>query len=123
MAISLFSIVQTFAFFLPNNPTTPSAQLVGTIDQDIIYIEHHRGVSLSLDSDIIFRIESKPEIRKTAGAFTLLSSNGNNKWDIGETISYDPSIDFPSINLADHQVEVAVIDSESNSIVLMATLQ
>ena len=128
MAIALFSIVQSFAFFLPDNPTTPSAQIVGTIyhdtsaGQDFILIEHHRGESLSLDSEIIFRIDGT-DVNKPAGSITMLSSNGNDKWDIGETIKYDPNTDFSITVFTDENVEVLVIDPRSDSIILMATLQ
>jgi len=127
MAIALFSIVQSFAFFLPDNPTTPSAQLVGTIyhdssGQDYILIQHHRGESLTLDSEIIFSIDGT-DVKKPAGSITMLSSNGNDKWDIGETIKYDPNPDFSITVFTDQDVEVLVIDPRSKSIILMATLQ
>jgi flagellin-like protein len=126
IAIALFSIVQTFAFFMPNNPKTPSAQLFGTIDKgvtpghDDIVIEHHRGESISLNSEILIRIEGSPDVRETAGSatFSLKPNNGNNYWDIGETITYHSGED-----LTDKGVEVIIVDSESNSVVLMATLQ
>lgn len=119
IAIALFSVVQTVALTFPFNPSTPSAQLVGTIDENTILIEHHGGESLSLDTKIIFSIDGEPEVvQKASDILDINTSDGDNLWSIGEKVSYTPAF-----SLAGLQVGVTVIDVESNSIIMKGTLR
>lgn len=119
IAIALFSVVQTVALTFPFNPPTPSAQLVGTIDENTIFIKHHGGESLSLDAKIIFLFDGETEIVQIANDILDNStSNGDNLWSISEKVTYTPAFD-----ITDREVEVTVVDIVSNSIIMRGILQ
>lgn len=128
MAIALFSIVQILALSFPYNPNPPSARLVANVEGDLIYIMHHGGESLSLDTKIIFTINNSAPIiikvsEKDTNSFLELneSSSGDpNLWDITERVEYNPDgfgvlIDIP--------VEIIIVDAKSNSIMMQSTIQ
>ena len=115
LAITLFSIVQVIALSYPYNPSTPSARLVGTVDQNIILIEHHGGESLSLDTKIVIDIGNET-VSKTVEEL-LIDSNGNDKWNIGEKLAYQFNY---SLNLL--EADVISIDVESSEVILLGTL-
>jgi hypothetical protein len=122
MAIALFSIVQILALSLPYNPNPPSARLVGNIGGETIYIVHHGGESLSLDTKIIFTIDNDISITKTAGEGNLVHSDSGdpNLWDIGEKVEFNPD-GFE--DLSDIPVQITIIDVESNTIAMQSTIQ
>jgi len=114
IAIALFSVVQVIALSYPYNPSTPSARLVGTVEQNTILIEHHGGESLSLDTKIVYNIEGAPEIVQIAGdILDANTSDGDDLWSIGEKVPYTPAF-----NISGLQIRITVIDVESNSIVM-----
>ena len=118
IAIALFSVVQVIALSYPYNPSTPSARLVGTVEQNTILIEHHGGESLSLDTKIVYNIEGTSEIVKIASdVLDSITSDGDNLWSIGEKVSYTPAVD-----ISDLQIQILVIDIESNSIVMRGVI-
>jgi len=119
IGIALFSVVQTVALTYPFNPSTPSAQLVGTISENKIIINHQGGESLSLDTKIIFTFDSETKIVHVAGDILDTStSSGDNYWDIGEKLIYCSPID-----ITDKKVEFTVVDIYSNSIVMKGILR
>jgi len=122
MAIALFSIVQIIALSLPYNPNPPSVRLVGNIEGNVIYIAHHGGESLSLDTKIIFTIDNDVSITKTAGdaGFLIHSGSGDpNLWDISERGELNPGYgDLSSI-----PVQIVVVDVESGNIIMQSTIQ
>ena len=128
MAIALFSIVQIIAFSIPYNPNPPSARLTGYIDispinDDSIYIVHHGGESLPLDTIIIFTIDNGNAIEKTANELipSYPDDPDPNFWDIGERARYFP--DPPYNDLSNIPIEIVVVDIESNSIMMQSTIQ
>lgn len=119
IAIALFAVVQTVALTFPFNPSPPSAQLVGTIDENTIFIKHNGGESLSLDTKIIFTFDGETKIVKIANDILDNStSNGDDLWSIGEKITYTPSSDITY-----HEVEFTVVDVVSNTIILNGILK
>ncbi len=122
MAIALFSIVQILALSLPYNPNPPSVRLVGNIEGNVIYIVHHGGESLSLDTKIIFTIDNDVSITKTAGdaGFLIHSGSGDpNLWDISERGEFNPGYG----DLSNIPVQIVVVDVESGNIMMQSTIQ
>lgn len=121
MAIALFSIVQILALSFPYNPGPPSVRLVGNIEGDVIYIVHHGGESLSLDTKIIFTIDndvSNP-ITNTTGNGLINSDSGDpNLWDIGEKVEFNPD-GYGNLT----SVQITIVDIESNSVIMCSTIQ
>ncbi len=125
MAIALFSIVQILALSFPYNPNPPSARLVGNIEGDVIYIVHHGGESLSLDTKIIFTIANDAPITKTAGDGDLIihivhsNTGDDNLWDISEKVVVNPD---GYGNLSNIPVQIAVVVVESGTIMMQSTI-
>ena len=123
IAIALFSTVQILALSFPYNPNPPSARLVANIGGEKIYIVHHGGESLSLDTEIIFTIDNDAPITKTAGeaGFLIHSDSGDpNLWDISEKVEFDPPVYG---DLSDVPVQIVVVDVESSNIIMQCTIQ
>jgi len=119
MAVVLFSTLQIIVFAYPFEPSAPSVNLVGVLDGDNVTIEHHGGESLSFDTEILLTICGANEPTITAGNYLDdNTSNGDQLWNIGEKISY-----MPSIAVAGCHVEVTVVDVETNSIVMRGTVK
>jgi FlaG/FlaF family flagellin (archaellin) len=121
ISIALFSIVQVIALNLPHNTNPPSVRLVGNIEGETIYIEHHGGESLPLDTEIIFRV-NETVYSRTVGDTGLLIQRGDPDlfWDINEKIEFNPD-GFG--NLRDTQVMITVVDVESSTVIMQSTIQ
>ena len=123
MAIALFSIVQILALSFPYNPNPPSVRLTGNVDGQIIYIVHHGGESLSLDTKIIFTIANDAPITKTVSDADLIithSGSGDpNLWDISERGEFNPGYG----DLSNIPIQIVVVDVESGNIVMQSTIQ
>lgn len=119
ISISLFSGVQLIVFSYPYEPSPPSLDLVGSIDQENILIEHHGGESISLEAQIRIVIGSTNHISIIAKDYLdSNSSDDDDYWEIGEIISYNSKI-----NLTGIRVETTVVDKETNSIVMTGVIQ
>ena len=119
ISISLFSGVQLIVFSYPYEPSPPSLDLVGSIDQENILIEHHGGESISLDAQIRVIIGSTNYISIIAKDYLdSNSSDDDDKWEIGEIVSYNSNI-----NLTGIRVETTVVDKETNSIVMTGIIK
>ena len=119
MTISLFAIVQVVVLSYPFEPSPPSLNLVGSLDQGNILIEHHGGESISLDAKIIFTIGDGKKVTVIAKDYLVSStSDDDGYWEIGEIISYDPKLDLIGV-----RVEATVVAKEANSIVMTGIIQ
>ena len=127
MSIAMYSVVQFMVFSYPFSPSTPSVNLVGSIDGNKISIGHYSGESISIDAKIIIRVNSD---QKTFIARKNITSNSINPdlWDIGEFVLINES-DFNSVStykvgfLKDAKIHVTVVDVETNSVVMMSNIQ
>ena len=119
MAVSLFVMVQVIVLSYPFEPTAPSVNIVGSISEGNILLEHHGGDSLSLKTRIIFAINDTTDYEIITGEDDyLIISDGDNYWEIGEILSYTPSDD-----IAGKKVSATVVDVQTNSIVMYGILQ
>jgi hypothetical protein len=118
IAVSLFVLVQITIYSYPFEPAAPSVNIVGSISNGNILLEHHGGESLSLDTRIIITIDDVQEPEITVSG-NLISSDGDAAWEIGEIVSYDPS----PVNITNKQVIATVVDVKTDSIVMRGILQ
>jgi len=120
MAIILFSTVYVFVINETldiSEKTSPSATVLGTIGGSDIILEHRGGDALSLDTKIMITI-SGVTYNMTIGDLLDNESKADGKWNIGEKLSYTPSLDITG-----RQVRILVIDEESGSIIMQGILQ
>lgn len=119
ISIGLFSGVQLIVFSYPYEPSPPSLDLVGSIDQDNISIEHHGGDRISLEAQIRVIIGDANYISiKAKDYLDSNSSDNDDYWEIGEIVSYNPNIKLKGM-----RVETTIVDKETNSIVMNGVIQ
>ena len=124
ITISLFSVLSVVVLSYPFNPNPPSVNLMGYVDQNDIIIDHRGGEKLSLNTPINIKINNSVTFSTTAGAYLNIStSNGDSFWNLGESVEINAKL--PPINeiILDADVYATVIDTESDSIILMGYLQ
>ena len=119
MSIAMYSVLQVMVFSYPFQPATPSANLVGSINEnnDII-IGHFGGESISADSKIIIRINNLDPDTIIARGSLSPNSISPDLWNIGEFVLIkDKYLTSNSV------VHVTIIDAKTNSVVMMGYLQ
>jgi len=101
----------------PFTPSPPSVNLVGYIEDGTnVTLEHYGGESLESTTAVIVRIQ---ETYTKINITTFLDDENNNAlWDLGERLRY-----HPVGNVTGEQIEVTVIDTRSNSIIMSGILQ
>jgi len=117
ISVSLFGLVQTIVLNYPFEPSPPTVDLVGHIENNNIIIEHQGGESISLDSKILISIDGEQSSDTASDLIDIDTSDNDDLWDIGEFISY------PISDYANKYVKATVIDTETNSIVMIGVLQ
>ena len=119
ISISLFAGVQLVVFSYPFEPSPPSLNLVASIDQDNIIIEHQGGERISLDALIRIKLGDLDHISIIAKDYLNQNSSDDDEyWEIGEVIVYDPDLELTGV-----RVETSVIDKETNSVVMTGIIQ
>lgn len=120
MTLSLFSLLSYTVLSYPFNPSPPSVNLAGYLggsaDTTDVIIEHYGGDSLDITTTkVMVNIQgTSTDVNMT----NLTDSNNNGMWDLGEKLIYRPDE-----NIAGKQVEVTVVDTKSNSIIMSGILQ
>ena len=119
IAISLFACVQYIVYSYPYEPSPPALDLVGSINEGNILIEHHGGESISLAAQIRIIIDSSNQISITAKDYLDSNSSDDDEyWEIGEIVAYNPHLELTGV-----RVETTVVDKETNSIVMTGIIQ
>ncbi len=122
ISVSLFSTIYVTIFSIEVESSTPAVDIIGTIDENMLILEHRGGVSLSLDTEIIldFNGSSRESIKLDNGDYLDDGYKNDGKWDIGERVTYPLSSlnDFMRFD----PVDVMVVDKKSSSVVMMGTV-
>ena len=120
ITISLFAILNYSVFHFSFDPSVTSVNLIGTVDKaqtyDNITIEHNGGESLDGKTLIIITIGYNTNPIRRNASDLLNDLNHDNKWNFGE------AIEFPNHTKGQY-IQVSVIDSVKNSILLSVVLQ
>ena len=118
ISVTFFSIVYVSVLSTPSSSSTPSANIACTIVGNKIVLDHFGGDSLDLETKLIMTIGGV-SVEKTVGNINSTLSwdeNNDQKWNMGEQLVYIPG------DLTDKQVEIRIVDVESNSLVMMGIL-
>jgi len=124
MAVSMFSLLSFTVMSYPFNPSPPSVNLVACMQginnvtgETNVTIGHYGGESLDISTTKV--MVSIQGISNDVNITRYLNdSNKNALWDIGEKLSY-----HISENVVGKRVEVTVVDTKSNSIIMSGLLQ
>jgi len=120
MAICLFSILSIIILSYPISASTPSADLVGTIEGDCLLIEHRGGTPLRLDTKVLLTYSNGASESIRIGENNYLdndSKDGDNLWGIGEWFIYQND------NLINQTVSISIVDVESNCVIMTGSFQ
>jgi hypothetical protein len=122
MAVSLFSLLSFTVLSFPFNPSSPSVNVVGYIEDTNVTLEHYGGESLDGNITVIISInENSTKIKiddilnKDDINWSLGDENNNHLWDLGEKLIYYPDSDE---NIIGEQIEFKIVDIKSNSVIL-----
>jgi len=113
ITIGLFGFLNYVVFSFSFQPSAPSVNLVGSIENGKIIIEHNGGEPLDGTTQIIITIGSTTNLPFSAIEH-LNDINNDNKWNFGESVQYGP--------VPDDYIRVIVIDPSTNSLILSAEL-
>ncbi len=119
ISVSLFSVVYIFVLTVPYSPPTPSVNIICQIDDGNIILSHYGGKALNLDSKIVLIVDGQPIDSITAGDYLYNDFNGDGLWSMGEKVVFS----YASLVSGGEQIEVNILDTGSNSLVLTGTLQ
>ena len=117
ISVTLFSVVYASVLSIPNTPSTPSVTIIGTIEDNMLMLEHRGGDKLTLNSEILLSMKDGSTDRFPISQY-LEDQYKENGWNIGERVIYDldPNMQFKPVG-------VVVVDHISNSVVMMGTVQ
>jgi flagellin-like protein len=121
MTVSLFSMLSFTVLSYPFNPSPPSVNLVGYMGGtnatggNCVIIEHYGGDSLGITTTKVI-VNNGTSVDVNITKF-LNDSNSNALWDLGERLVY------PVGNVTGKQVEVTVVDTKSNSVIMRGIIQ
>lgn len=130
ITITLFVILNNYVFHFSFNPSSPTVNLIGTIDKtnDLINIKHNGGESLEGNTEIIITVGSTinkstvQDIMSGADAnwklIKMIDDEQPDKWDFGEIIQFNSS----THPIDDEYVLATVVDVDTNSVLLSVIL-
>jgi uncharacterized protein YegL len=124
IAVVICSVLYSIVLSQPIPQTPPKVTLVGTVIGTNIIIEHRGGDDLSLDTKIILSI-NQPNQVYTFTAMQGLDDNSlnNGKWNVGEQFKHSlNNLTNYIYNENSKVAEVTIVDPDSNTIVMMGTL-
>lgn len=116
IAVTLFSVIYLSVLTVFHSTTRPSVNLICTVEENNVILEHRGGKTLDLDTEFTVTIAGTNE-KFTVGDYLNNESRDNGVWNIGERVVY------PTGDIRDLEVSVTVVDVKSNSVIMMATLQ
>jgi len=117
ITVSLFSVICVIVLSYPFSPSSPSASLVGMVAEDYLLIEHRGGKALDLGTKVSLTIGDNMSKIVIVGDYLNIESKVDNRWDIGEWFVYQDS------DIKEKKVGIAVVDVESDSVILIETFQ
>ena len=123
ISVSLFSVIYLSLFSIQATPSSPSVDIVGTIDENILILEHMGGEDLKLDTKVIMRFPDDTSETTAVGDnnYMTASAKVDSKWNIGEQFRY--SLDGEP-NFERYQpLDVTVVDIDSNSVIMSGILR
>lgn len=117
IAVALFSVLSFIVLTYPFEPSTPSVNIVGFVDGNDIVLEHRGGESLDLDTEVLITVGGEKLAQNKVRDFLDDNFEDDGLWGLGEILNYT------SDAIDGNQVTVTIVDTKSNSVVMMGTLQ
>ena len=116
ISVAIFSVLYLSILTVSPSPAQPYVDLICTLDNDNITLEHRGGNPLDLDTVITVTINDVNE-KFIVDNYINNDYKENGEWNVGEKVSY------PTGDVTDLKVSVSVVDKSSNSVIMMVNLQ
>jgi len=118
ISIALFSVIYLSVLTIYPSPNSPSVNIICSVDEknNNITIEHRGGKKLDLDIEISITIDDVND-KFSVGDYLDNDSKNNGVWNLGEKVVY------PAENITNKKILVAVIDLQSNSVIMVLGFQ
>jgi hypothetical protein len=116
MSVSFFSIVYISILTIYPLSSSPSVNLICSVEDNNFTLEHRGGKTLDLNTKFIIKIDSSIN-NFTAGDYLSIESKDDGVWNIGERVVY------PVGDITNKKVSLSVVDIESNSVIMMLGFQ
>ncbi len=116
MSVSLFSVIYISVLTMYPASSSPSVNLICSIEDNNVTLEHRGGKSLDLNTELILNVDSVNN-KFTVGDYLSNESKENGVWNIGERVVY------PVGDITDKKVSLSVVDKKSNSVIMMVVFQ
>ena len=116
IAVTLFSVIYLSVLTVFHSTTRPSVNLICTVEENNVILEHRGGKTLDLDTELSVTIAGINEKFKV-GDYLNNESKDNGVWNMGERVIY------PAGDVMDLEVWVSVVDVQSNSVIMMGIIQ
>jgi len=121
ISVTLFSAVYANVLSVKVDSIRPSVNIIGTIEENILILEHKGGEPLSLNDLVILGLETGSTKQFEVGEKLPDDAKSNGLWDMGEKVEYNLA-DFKGFIRFD-PLDVTVVDIKSNSVIMMGTLE
>ncbi len=125
ISVSLVSVAYLFVFntpFLPEGSDIPSSNIIGSVNGDLIALEHRGGESIDFDisdTKIIITVAGVNVYTINKDGLAILEGD-DDVWDIGESIIFNYS-SYGGIGYK--KVEMLIIDENSNSVIIRGVIR
>ena len=116
ISVAIFSVLYLTVMTVSPHPTQPYVNLICTLENDNITLEHRGGMTLDLDTVIIVTINDIDQ-RVKVNNYIDNEFKEDGVWNVGERVIY------PTGDVTDLKVSVTVVDIHSNSVIMMVDLQ
>jgi len=123
ISVSVFTVVYASFFSVDLGPDVPSVSLMGIIEDNNLIILHQGGEDIGLNTKVIMRpVQNASDSEKVeVDNYLDLDAKNDGKWNIGESFNYD--LDNLSNFLEFDALEVFVVDTDSNTVIMMGTIK
>jgi hypothetical protein len=116
ISITLFSVIYFSVMTIYPISASPSVNIICSVEDTDIFIEHRGGKTLDLDTKFIVTIDGSGE-KFTVNDYLSSESKANGVWNIGEKVVY------PVGDITNKKVSLSVIDEHSNSVIVMVNIK
>jgi len=113
ITIGLFGFLNYVVFSYSFQPSAPSVNLVGSIENGYIIIEHNGGEPLDGKTQIRLITETSTAEFIAIDHLSNINNNHDDKWNFGETVQ----LDYNGV-----RTQVIVVDPTTNTLILSAVL-
>ena len=123
MSVAIFSILYFVVLSQAFETNEPYPTVVSTIIDDEIVFEHRGGDSVGLEATVPLTIDGQKVLingNPPTVEDLLIDSNGNDKWDVGETLNFN-FYDF-DYTIDSEEIDATAINEEQTDTIFMGSL-